>query len=48
MLNGLEFEEADAAVYNETDERGKYLTRSLKLNRAVEDRQEVVQACIMK
>lgn len=39
VLNGLEFEEADAAIYNETDERGKYLTRSLRRTGG-EDRRE--------
>ena len=28
-LNGLEFEASDAAIYNEEDDRGKYLTRSI-------------------
>lgn len=38
-LNGLEFEAADAAIYNEEDERGKYLTRSLRRTGG-EDRRE--------
>ncbi|OSM96664.1 DNA methyltransferase [Lonsdalea populi] len=29
-LNGLEFGERDASIYNEADEHGKYLTRSLR------------------
>lgn len=38
-LNGLEFEAADAAIYNEEDERGRYLTRSLRRTGG-EDRRE--------
>jgi len=38
-LNGLEFEATDAAIYNEEDERGKYLTRSLRRTGG-EDRRE--------
>lgn len=39
ILNGLEFGEVDAAIYNESDERGKYLTRSLRRTGG-EDRRE--------
>lgn len=39
ILNGLEFGEEDAAIYNESDERGKYLTRSLRRTGG-EDRRE--------
>lgn len=38
-LNGLEFGESDAAIYNEEDERGKYLTRSIRRTGG-EDRRE--------
>ncbi len=38
-LNGLEFEASDAAIYNEEDDRGKYLTRSLRRTGG-EDRRE--------
>ena len=38
-LNGLEFQAADAAIYNEEDERGNYLTRSLRRTGG-EDRRE--------
>ena len=39
VLNGIEFDESDAAIYNEEDERGKYLTRSLRRTGG-EDRRE--------
>ncbi|MBS3974376.1 MAG: site-specific DNA-methyltransferase [Actinobacteria bacterium] len=39
ILNGLEFGESDAAIYNEEDARGKYLTRSLRRTGG-EDRRE--------
>lgn len=39
ILNGLEFGEEDAAIYNESDERGRYLTRSLRRTGG-EDRRE--------
>lgn len=39
ILNGLEFGEADAAIYNESDELGRYLTRSLRRTGG-EDRRE--------
>jgi adenine-specific DNA-methyltransferase len=39
ILRGLEFGESDAAIYNEIDERGKYLTRSLRRTGG-EDRRE--------
>ncbi|EHQ52212.1 type III restriction-modification system methylation subunit [Ectothiorhodospira sp. PHS-1] len=39
VLNGLEFQEEDAAIYNEEDERGRYLTRSLRRTGG-EDRRE--------
>jgi adenine-specific DNA-methyltransferase len=38
-LNGLEFGEQDAAIYNETDEKGRFLTRSLRRTGG-EDRRE--------
>lgn len=38
-LNGLEFQESDAAIYNEHDDRGHYLTRSLRRTGG-EDRRE--------
>ena len=38
-LNGLEFGDADAAIYNEEDAKGKYLTRSLRRTGG-EDRRE--------
>lgn len=38
-LNGLEFGESDASIYNEVDERGRYLTRSLRRTGG-EDRRE--------
>ena len=39
VLNGLEFGESDAFIYNEEDERGRYLTRSLRRTGG-EDRRE--------
>ena len=39
VLNGLEFGESDASIYNEVDERGRYLTRSLRRTGG-EDRRE--------
>lgn len=39
ILNGLEFGASDAAIYNESDEQGKYLTRSLRRTGG-EDRRE--------
>lgn len=39
VLNGLEFGESDASIYNEEDERGRYLTRSLRRTGG-EDRRE--------
>ncbi|VXB66853.1 site-specific DNA-methyltransferase [Frigoribacterium sp. 9N] len=39
VLGGLEFGASDAAIYNESDERGKYLTRSLRRTGG-EDRRE--------
>ena len=38
-LNGLEFGEEDSTIYNQSDERGKYLTRSLRRTGG-EDRRE--------
>jgi len=39
VLNGLEFAEADAAIYNEVDDQGRFLTRSLRQTGG-EDRRE--------
>lgn len=39
VLRGLEFGESDAAIYNEEDEQGRYLTRSLRRTGG-EDRRE--------
>ncbi|MFZ8477384.1 hypothetical protein ACO1MN_14055, partial [Staphylococcus aureus] len=38
-INGLEFGDNDAAIYNEQDARGRYLTRSLRRTGG-EDRRE--------
>lgn len=39
VLNGLDFGESDASIYNEQDDRGRYLTRSLRRTGG-EDRRE--------
>lgn len=39
VLNGLEFNDQDSSIYNEEDQRGKYLTRSLRRTGG-EDRRE--------
>lgn len=40
VLNGLEFSENDAAIYNESDERGRYLIRSLRRTGGEDRRQD--------